>query len=70
MNYEEQLKHEGFKHIYEWQDEPGTEYSSHAHKDKAAFYITDGLLTFNIEGKTFELKTGDRFGVPALFLGA
>ena len=58
------LVSEGFKHIYEWQDKPGTKYPPHAHKGKVAMYILEGGLMLTIDGKTIELKKGDRFDVP------
>lgn len=57
------LKKEGFRRIYEWKDEPGTEYPPHEHKDKVTFYVIDGRLTFYIDNKVIELKKGDRFDV-------
>ncbi len=58
------LKQEGFKHVYEWEDKPGTTYPAHSHKGKVSMYITDGSITLDIEGKKVELKSGDRFDVP------
>ena len=60
----QQLQKEGFKHIYEWRDKSHTEYPPHQHKDKVSFYIIDGSLNFYLDGKTIELKEGDRFDVP------
>lgn len=59
-----QLESEGFKHIYEWHDEPGVEYPSHRHKDKVTLYVIDGGLSFSVDDKVTELKEGDRFDVP------
>ncbi|HEY5220626.1 MAG TPA: cupin domain-containing protein [Candidatus Paceibacterota bacterium] len=59
-----QLEGEGFKHIYEWKDKPETPYVKHRHQDKVTLYILDGAITFYIDGKTIELKKGDRFDVP------
>lgn len=61
---EEQLNKEGFLHIYEWHDEPGTEYPSHAHKGKVAMYILQGDLAFRFGNEEFRLKEGDRFDAP------
>ncbi len=63
-SYKKQLQQENFKHIYEWTDEPGTEYPAHSHKGPVALYVTQGSITFNIEGESLELKDGDRFDVP------
>lgn len=59
----QQLETEGFPHIYEWKDAPGTEYPAHAHKDKVALYILDGGLTFDFSGEKVMLKKGDRYDV-------
>jgi len=60
----QQLLDEGFKNVYEWRDEPGTDYAAHQHKDKVSLYIVDGGLSLFIDNKTVELKRGDRFDVP------
>ena len=62
--FRKKLIDEGFKHVYEWTDKPGTDYPKHNHKDKVSFYITAGSLTFSFGDKNIELKTGDRFDVP------
>lgn len=59
-----QLLDEGLLHIYEWKDLPNTEYPSHKHQGKVSLYITDGSISFVVDGKTIELKKGDRFDVP------
>ena len=58
------LEKEGFPHVYEWQDKPGTVYPEHSHQDKVTIFITEGSLELTILGETRELKTGDRFDVP------
>jgi quercetin dioxygenase-like cupin family protein len=58
------LKREGFPHIYEWHDEPGTEYPAHAHQGAVSMYILDGGLTFWFGDETVVLASGDRFDVP------
>lgn len=62
--YIAQLEKEGFTSVSEEQDAPGTVYPEHAH-GKAAFYITDGSITFTVNGDTTELKAGDRLDIPA-----
>lgn len=59
-----QLHDEGFAHVYEWHDDPGTEYPPHAHQDKVSFYITDGSMNFHIGGVDMYFEKGDRFDVP------
>jgi quercetin dioxygenase-like cupin family protein len=58
------LEKEGFPHIYEWSDGPGTEYPAHSHKGAVSMYILDGGLTFRFEQEEKVLKQGDRFDVP------
>lgn len=59
-----QLAHEGFLHIYEWKDDPHTEYPAHAHQGAVSMYILGGGLTFWFEAEEIVLKAGDRFDVP------
>ncbi|HYF29216.1 MAG TPA: cupin domain-containing protein [Candidatus Paceibacterota bacterium] len=67
MNTEElkkKLTGEGFVHIYEWEDAPGTEYPAHAHQGAVSMYILAGGLTFSFLDAEITLTTGDRFDVP------
>ncbi len=59
-----QFEKEGWPHIYEWQDKPGTIYEEHEHQGKVALFITEGSTDFTIAGVTHNLKTGDRMDVP------
>ncbi len=58
------LKREGFTHVYEWTDAPGTEYPEHAHKGKVSFFITEGEISMNFSGQETVVSAGDRFDVP------
>jgi quercetin dioxygenase-like cupin family protein len=58
------LEDEGFPFVYEWQDTPGTVYAPHAHTGKVALCITDGSITFDIDGEKKELTAPTRFDVP------
>jgi cupin superfamily acireductone dioxygenase involved in methionine salvage len=64
------LKKEGFTHVYDWHNEPGTEYPAHVHKGKVAMYIIHGGLTFRFTEKDHTgqnevpLHFGARFDVP------
>ncbi len=60
----QQLTKEGFEHIYEWRDAPGTSYPPHRHKDKVTLFILSGSLEFHINEQTFGVKEGARFDVP------
>jgi quercetin dioxygenase-like cupin family protein len=62
--YKKILEKEGFKHVYEWDDAPDTEYPPHKHVGKVSMYITEGEITMIVEGKKIELKRGDRYDVP------
>ena len=55
---------EGFKHIYDWTDAPGTTYPPHKHQDKVTLCILDGEIAFYFEDKTVVAKKGERFDVP------
>ena len=59
-----QLEKEGWPHIYEWSDPPGTAYAEHHHADKVAIFITEGSLELTLAGQVHQLRTGDRFDVP------
>ena len=60
----QKLKDEGFPHVYEWHDEPGTEYPEHAHQGAVSMYILEGGLTFWFGSEEITLNQGDRFEVP------
>ena len=60
----QQLKEQGFVHIYEWTDEPNTEYPEHSHKGKVTFYIVDGTILMNVDGIHISLRKGDKYDVP------
>ncbi len=65
MNPREILEAEGFKHIYEWHDEPGTVYQSHSHKGKVSLFIVNGGLTYKFADKPdLVVSKGERFDVP------
>jgi len=65
-----QLEKEGFEHIYEWQDTPGTVYEEHSHEGKVTLFVTEGSIELTLgsadspERTTITLRTGDRFDVP------
>lgn len=58
------LEKEGFLHIYEWQDAPGTVYEAHYHQGKVTIWVTDGSIMFNLNGEKKEIKPTERFDVP------
>jgi quercetin dioxygenase-like cupin family protein len=64
MNSErDQLKKEGFTHIYEWTDAPHTTYPEHAHKGKVSLFVMRGEVTF-LGGIEHTVREGERFDVP------
>lgn len=63
-DFKKKLKKEGFKHVYEWTDSPGTKYPAHAHNGKVSFYVTKGSMTMNLEGKKVTIIAGERMDVP------
>jgi quercetin dioxygenase-like cupin family protein len=58
------LKQEGFAHVYEWTDEPNTEYPEHSHKGKVSFYVTKGNILMNIDGTHTMVRAEERMDVP------
>lgn len=62
--YIQQFEREGFASVYEWQDPAGTVYEPHAHKSKVSLFVTDGSITFDLDGEMKEVKANERFDVP------
>jgi len=60
-----QLRAEGFTHIYTWQDRPGAFYPDHSHPTLSAHVILDGEMTLTQNGETRTFRAGDRVDVPA-----
>ncbi len=58
------LESEGFASVYEHQDKPGTVYEPHSHTGKVSLYVTDGSITFDIDGEKKEVVANERFNVP------
>jgi quercetin dioxygenase-like cupin family protein len=63
QDLKQQLTSEGFTHVYEWTDDPGTVYPEHAHRGKVSFFVTKGSVTFSGEINT-TIRAGERFDVP------
>ncbi len=64
MDIKQKLKEEGFMHVYEWKDEPDTEYPYHEHQDKVSIYVTRGYIKFYFQGFEKMINIGERFNVP------
>ena len=59
----QQLTSEGFPIVYEWTDEPNTEYKEHKHQGKVSFYVTRGEVQF-LTGIEQIVKESERMDVP------
>lgn len=62
---EKQLRAEGFRHTFVWQDRAGASYPDHKHSMETAHIILEGEMTITQAGKTHTYKAGDRVDVPA-----
>jgi hypothetical protein len=60
-----QLRSEGFKTTYIWQDAPDTFYADHTHPTETAHIILDGEMTLTSEGKRQIYRRRERCDVPA-----
>jgi len=63
--YIQTLEKEGFADVFEWQDAADKVYVEHAHAGKVTYLVTDGAITFTLQGVDKVVKAGDRFNVPA-----
>lgn len=61
----EEIKKEGFKEIYEWEDKPNTTYSTHSHDYKTKLIIINGSIRIRINSENRELKAGDYIYIKA-----
>lgn len=57
---ERQLRHEGFSHVYVWQDGAHAFYSDHAHPVDTAHIILEGEMTLTCGGATTTYRAGER----------
>ncbi|HWC16301.1 MAG TPA: cupin domain-containing protein, partial [Terriglobales bacterium] len=62
---EQQLRSEGFRRVYVWQDGPNILYPEHTHSTETAHVILDGEMTLIMNGGTRTYRAGDRCDVPA-----
>jgi len=63
--FRQQLRAEGFTHIYTWQDRPGAFYPDHTHPTLSAHVILDGEMALTQNGETHTYCPGERVDVPA-----
>jgi len=62
---ERQLRAEGFKRAYVWQDAPRVHYPAHTHAGLTAHIILDGEMTLTVGGQSRTYRSGERCDVPA-----
>ena len=55
---------QGFPYVYDWYDEPGTEYPAHSHKGQVMIYIVQGSVEFEFAEGKVPLYVGACFDVP------
>ena len=62
---EEQLRAEGFRRVYVWQDGPNAMYPEHTHPSETAHIVLDGEMTLTLGGGMRTYHAGERCDVPA-----
>jgi quercetin dioxygenase-like cupin family protein len=62
--YIQTLEKEGFTDVFEWQDSAGKVYPKHSHAGKVTYMVTDGSITFTLDGGDKLVHAGERFNVP------
>jgi mannose-6-phosphate isomerase-like protein (cupin superfamily) len=58
--FERQLRQEGFRHIYVWQDSANAFYPDHTHAVDTAHIVLDGEMTLTCGGATKTYTAGER----------
>ena len=61
--YIKQLESEDFARVYEDDDAPGAVYDTHSHHGRVTLWITDGSMTFTMNGEEKEYVAGDRIDI-------
>jgi quercetin dioxygenase-like cupin family protein len=57
---EEQLRDEGFRHVYAWEDAPDAFYADHTHPVDTAHVILAGEMTLTCDGVSTTYCAGER----------
>ena len=57
---EQQLRDEGFRRVYVWEDSPDAFYPDHTHAVDTAHVILDGEMTLTCGGSTATYTAGER----------
>jgi mannose-6-phosphate isomerase-like protein (cupin superfamily) len=58
--FERQLREDGFRHVYTWQDGAHSFYPDHTHAVDTAHVVLDGEMTLTCEGTTKTYTAGER----------
>jgi quercetin dioxygenase-like cupin family protein len=58
--FERQLREEGFRHVYTWQDAAGAFYADHTHPMDIAHIVLEGEMTLTCLGVTTTYRAGER----------
>jgi len=61
----EQLRSEGFRKTYTWQDAPNAFYPEHTHPSETAHIILDGEMTLTTKDGARAYRAGERCDVPS-----
>jgi quercetin dioxygenase-like cupin family protein len=48
-----------------WSNEPGYRYPAHSHSYDKLLYCVEGSVTFELQGRSVELRAGDHLQIPA-----
>jgi quercetin dioxygenase-like cupin family protein len=60
----QRLEGEGFD-VTLWHDEPGAAYHPHSHDHDELLWVVFGEMSFQVDGRDYLLRTGDRLTLPA-----
>jgi len=61
----DQLRQEGFRRTYVWEDGPGAHYPNHTHPVETAHIILNGEMTLTTPQSSATYRAGDRCDVSA-----
>ena len=61
----QKLEQEDFDTVYEWQDAPNAVHTEHSHPSRTVVILTDGIITFTLQGEEKLLMPGQRLDIPA-----
>lgn len=61
----EELRQEGFRQTYVWQDGPDAYYAEHVHPEETAHIVLSGEMTLTMGGESRTYCAGECCDVPA-----